>query len=97
MTVLSLVFSVCFLKQECGGYLRQISLLYGVFLDVLYTRNELEHKQLRSITVSDSQEGLNNVAAPSQVEREARIVRKSTRRQAWMGVNALFFFRILLL
>lgn len=31
-----------------------------------------------SMTVTDSQEGLNNVTAPSQVKRETRIIPKTT-------------------
>lgn len=40
-----------------------------------------------SMTVTGSQEGLNNVTAPSQVQRETRIIPKTSRIQAWMRVN----------
>lgn len=40
-----------------------------------------------SMTVTDSQEGLNNGTAPSQVQRETRIIPKASRIRAWMRVN----------
>lgn len=71
------------LTSQSGDYsfTRILCLLFKVshFLIFysLYMRNKLEHKELRSITVTDSQEGLNNVTAPSQVKSETRIIPKT--------------------